>query len=400
MPMIPKPVADERSLLTFTQLDGSAEVAELLNAIQQLSLVRSLAEIQEIVRKAARRMTGADGATFVLRDEGNCFYADEDAISPLWKGQRFPMEVCISGWTMLNRKPAIIPDIYTDERVPHEAYRPTFVKSLAMVPIRQLDPLGAIGNYWAQPHEATAREIQLLQALADSTAVAMENVRALTDLEDAQEETLHRLALAGEYRDDATFRHTSRVAHLAGHIARKLGMDDAYVSLIRRAAPLHDIGKLAISDAILLKQDFLTTPEILHMRVHPECGAEILAGSRSDVLQMAEEIALTHHEWWNGSGYPNRLSGDEIPMSGRIVALADVFDALTHTRPYKKAWTLDEALHEINHLSGKQFDPNVVRAFFELDEADLTIDPEDIVELAPGIHGPIESSSLVGSQPA
>ncbi|HWD69714.1 MAG TPA: HD domain-containing phosphohydrolase [Solirubrobacteraceae bacterium] len=395
--MITQPVADERSLLTFTQLDGDAEVAELLSAIQQLSLVRSLPEIQEIVRKAARRLTGADGATFVLREDGKCFYADEDAISPLWKGQRFAMDACISGWTMLNRKPALIKDIYADERVPHDAYRPTFVRSLAMVPIRQLDPLGAIGNYWAEQHEATAREVQLLQALADSTAVALENVRVYTELEKAHAETLHRLALAGEFRDDATYRHTARVAHVAALIAAKLGADEAFVSLIRRAAPLHDIGKLAVSDAILLKQDFLTSPEILHMRAHPECGAEILTGSASEVMKMAEEIALTHHEWWDGTGYPARLAQDQIPLSGRIVALADVFDALTHARPYKQPWSLDEAVQEIDHLSGKQFDPAVVSAFFELDEAELTPDPNEINDLAPGIHRPPEPETVVNS---
>lgn len=395
MAMITQPVSDERSLLTFTQLDGDAEVAELLRAIQQLSMVRSLPEIQAIVRTAARRLTGADGATFVLRDNDSCFYADEDAISPLWKGQRFPMDVCISGWTMLHRQPALIPDIYADERVPHEAYRPTFVKSLAMVPIRQLDPIGAIGNYWAQQHEPTAREVQLLQALADSTAVALENVRVYTELERAHAETLHRLALAGEFRDDATFRHTARVAHVAALIAAKLGSEESYVTLIRRAAPLHDIGKLAISDAVLLKQDFLTTPEILHMRAHPECGAELLTGSDSEVMKMAEEIALTHHEWWDGSGYPNRLAGDQIPLSGRIVALADVFDALTHARPYKQPWSLDEAVQEIDHLSGRQFDPAVVAAFFQLDEADLTPDPTEIDDLAPGIHRPQGESEPV-----
>jgi response regulator RpfG family c-di-GMP phosphodiesterase len=133
------------------------------------------------------------------------------------------------------------------------------------------------------------------------------------------------------------------------------------------------------------------------MRAHPECGAEILTGSHSDVLQMAEEIALTHHEWWDGSGYPNRLSEDQIPLSGRIVALADVFDALTHARPYKVPWTLDEALQEINHLEGRQFDPKVVAAFFQLDEADLAPDPDEVTALAPGIHRPLESGSLVSS---
>lgn len=391
MPKITQPITDERSLLTFTSVDGSVEIAVLLGAIQQLSVVRNLAEIQEIVRSAARRLTGADGATFVLRDEGDCFYADEDAISPLWKGQRVPMETCISGWTMLNREPAIIPDVYADERVPQEADRATFVRSLAMVPIRRLDPLGAIGNYWAEPHEATEREVQLLQALADSTAVALENIRIHTELEDAYAETLRRLALAAEYRDDSTFRHTARVAHIAVRVAGKLGADESFVALLGQAAPLHDVGKLAVSDTVLLKQDVLTSGEIIEMRSHVVCGAEILAGSQSDILRMAEEIALTHHEWWDGTGYPNGLEGDEIPLSGRIVALADVFDALSHARPYKQPWTLDEALREIDHLSGRQFDPTVVKAFFDLDEADLSLDPGELDELVPAIRGTQES---------
>ena len=151
-------------------------VERLVEVIQRLSLAEDLQDVQEIVRHAARELTGADGATFVLREQDLCYYADEDAISPLWKGKRFPLGDCISGWVMLNGKPAVVPDIYADERIPHEAYRPTFVKSLAMVPIRQIEPLGAIGNYWATTRKPTPNEVTLLQALADSTAVAMESI--------------------------------------------------------------------------------------------------------------------------------------------------------------------------------------------------------------------------------
>jgi hypothetical protein len=156
----------------------------LVEVVQRLSLARDIPTIQDIVRRAARQLTGADGATFVLRDGDRCFYADEDAIAPLWKGQRFPLSACISGWAMLNRRSATIPDIYVDDRIPHDAYRRTFVKSLVMVPIRTLDPIGAIGNYWAQSHQPTPEEVAVLQALADTTAVAMENVRVFTELED------------------------------------------------------------------------------------------------------------------------------------------------------------------------------------------------------------------------
>lgn len=156
---------------------------KLVEVVQLLSLARDLPAVMDIVRHAARELTGADGATFVLRDNGKCFYAEEDAISPLWKGQRFPMSACISGWVMINRQPAVIEDIFADPRIPADAYRPTFVRSLAMVPIRTLDPVGAIGNYWATPHLPTPEQVKVLQALADVTAVTMENVRVYEELE-------------------------------------------------------------------------------------------------------------------------------------------------------------------------------------------------------------------------
>ncbi|HEX6592952.1 MAG TPA: ATP-binding protein [Moraxellaceae bacterium] len=155
----------------------------LVDTLQQLSLARDLPAIQVIVRQAARALTGCDGATFVLRDGDLCHYADEDAIAPLWKGMRFPLATCISGWAMLHRQAAVIPDIYVDARIPHDAYRPTFVKSLVMVPIRSMDPIGAIGNYWASTHIATPEEVQVLQALADATSVAMENVQLYATME-------------------------------------------------------------------------------------------------------------------------------------------------------------------------------------------------------------------------
>ena len=159
------------------------QMLRLLTAVQDLSLARDVPAIQAIVRRAARDLTGADGATFVLKDADKCYYADEDAIGPLWKGQRFPLTACISGWVMANKEPVVIEDIFNDARVPIEAYRPTFVKSLAMVPIRTKDPIGAIGNYWAQRRRAEPEEIEMLQALANTTAVAMENVQVYAELE-------------------------------------------------------------------------------------------------------------------------------------------------------------------------------------------------------------------------
>jgi GAF domain-containing protein len=149
----------------------------LVRAVQQLSLARRLEDVTAIVRRTARAIAASDGASFVLRDGELCYYVDEDAIAPLWKGQRFPMSSCISGWVMHNRQPVILPDIYADSRIPHNAYRPTFVHSLAVVPIRTLAPIGAIGVYWSAQYTATEEELQLLAALADSTAVALENIQ-------------------------------------------------------------------------------------------------------------------------------------------------------------------------------------------------------------------------------
>ncbi len=180
-------------------------MASLVSTVQELSLSRDLESIMRIVRTVARKLTGADGATFVLRDNGMCYYADEDAISPLWKGNRFPMETCISGWTMLNKKAAIIEDIYQDDRIPHAAYRPTFVKSLVMVPIRTIDPIGAIGNYWAYQHEPSEDEITLLQALADITAVAIENVYVYKELEDRVKERTQQLEVVNKQLESFSY---------------------------------------------------------------------------------------------------------------------------------------------------------------------------------------------------
>ena len=186
------------------------------------------------------------------------------------------------------------------------------------------------------------------------------------DLERAQLETLQRLALAAEYRDDDTGLHTKRVGLIASCIAEELGLPSNQVDLILQAAPLHDVGKIGITDAILLKPDKLTDEEFATMQQHTVIGAGMLSGSTSPWLQLAEQIALSHHERWDGKGYPAGLAGKDIPLVGRIVAVADVFDALTHERPYKKAWQEDAAKAEIESKVGSQFDEHVVKAFLTL----------------------------------
>jgi PAS domain S-box-containing protein/putative nucleotidyltransferase with HDIG domain len=227
------------------------------------------------------------------------------------------------------------------------------------------------GMLFAVARDITARK-QAEHALSEHKAALECAVRDRTaELEESRLEMLRRLALAAEYRDDDTFEHTERVGHTAALLAEQLGLSATYVATLRQAAPLHDIGKLGISDTILLKPSKVTDEEFEQIKKHTVDGARILSGSSSDVLELAEQIALTHHERWDGHGYPNRLAGDAIPLCARIVAVADVFDALTHTRPYKHAWPVADAVAEIHRNRGSQFDPTVVDAFERLDPTTL-----------------------------
>ena len=184
-------------------------------------------------------------------------------------------------------------------------------------------------------------------------------------LERAQVEMLERLAQAGEYRDDDTGQHTRRVGEMSADLAQALGLPASAVQLIRQAAPLHDVGKIGIPDSILLKPGRLNPQEWAIMRSHTTCGANILSGGVSDLVQLAEEIAHCHHEWWDGSGYPSGLLGETIPLAARIVATVDVYDALSHDRPYRAAWEPQRVIDEIEKAAGTQFDPAVVRALLD-----------------------------------
>ena len=185
-------------------------------------------------------------------------------------------------------------------------------------------------------------------------------------LETTRIEVLDRLARAVDLRDNETFAHTQRVGEMSAGLARLLGLPVAEQELLRRAAPLHDIGKIGISDAVLLKPARLTDEEFEHVKTHTTIGSDLLAGSDIPVVRAAQVIALAHHEKWDGTGYPGRLAGEAIPLHARIVAGADVFDALSHTRPYKEAWPLDRVLEEFAAQRGRHFDPAVTDAIFLL----------------------------------
>ena len=199
--------------------------------------------------------------------------------------------------------------------------------------------------------------------LKTKNATLEDRVRERTrELEESHIETFERLALAAEYRDDDTGQHTRRVGRMAALLGQELGLPADDVQLLERAAGLHDVGKIGVPDAILLAPRKLTVEEFEVVKTHTVIGAKILSGSASPLMRMAEEIAWSHHERWDGRGYAGAFA-EEIPLMGRITTVADVFDALTHERPYKDAWPLERAVEEIAGQRGQQFDPESTDAF-------------------------------------
>ena len=222
-------------------------------------------------------------------------------------------------------------------------------------------PLGAEG---VQRLRLVLEHRELRARLSELEAiVAGQVLSAFRESEETRVDTLRRLALVAEYRDDNSPEHTQRVAALAARMARHLGESDRVVWLVRQAAPLHDLGKIAVPDSILLKPGRLEPEEFEVVKTHAVLGARVLADGDTDVLTVAEEIARSHHERWDGGGYPDGLAGTAIPLVARLVAVADVFDVLVHERPYKEAWTVEDAAGEIRAAAGTQFDPGVVAAF-------------------------------------
>jgi len=263
------------------------------------------------------------------------------------------------------------------EQIGKEAYAPILILTGDdRVTIRERALESGAKDFVRKPFEATevvARIRNLMETarmhrqLSSFNDVLAARVREKTaDLLVAKLEVLERLAKAGEYRDDMTGRHAQRVGTLAGMLAREIGMGESKALDIERAAPLHDIGKIGIPDAILLKAGSLTEAEIETIRRHTVIGASILSGSRFPVLKTAERIALTHHEFWNGDGYPNGLVDEAIPVEGRITAVADAFDSMTNDRPYREACPHLEAVEEIIRWRGRQFAPDVVDALCTL----------------------------------
>jgi signal transduction histidine kinase len=257
----------------------------LLHAARDLAFARDLDSVMAIVKTTARQVTGADGVTFVLRDGNYCHYADEDAIAPLWKGRRFPLEQCVSGWVLRRGEPVSIPDVYSDPRVPHDAYRVTFVKSLAMVPVLTPDPVAAIGAYWATPHNATGDELRSLRLLADSAALALANIHLYQELRASleQQQDARRAAEA------ATAAKDNFLAIVAHELRQPLAAATAAMSLLRAEpagnarARAHNVMERQLLRMTRLVEDLLDAARI----VRGEFQLQIRTLDLRDVVQGA-----------------------------------------------------------------------------------------------------------------
>jgi HD-GYP domain-containing protein (c-di-GMP phosphodiesterase class II) len=225
---------------------------------------------------------------------------------------------------------------------------------------RAMENAGPVEGMVSVPELGNDRETA---TLAGSFNRMMGEIRSATaEILDREAEIIGRLSRAAEQRDDQTGQHVARVASVSRIIAESLGLDAAFTADLYRASPMHDIGKISVPDAILFKPGRLGVEERVEMELHAEAGYKVLAGSKSKLVQLASEIALSHHERWDGTGYPRRLKGEDIPLSGRITAVADVCDALLSERPYKKAWPLDEVRKHLTDNAGTHFDPRCVDA--------------------------------------
>jgi len=301
------------------------------------------------------------------------------------KFKPFPLPIAdtsMAGYTANHGLTLNIADVYKISSDKPYKHNPSFDKnndyrtqSMLVVPMRdhQGRVIGVLQLINAQNDRGKTAAFgkvmeELIESLASQAAVSIINTRLTQNLKQAYLDTIYRLAMAAEYKDMDTAMHIRRMSRYSEVLAKKLGPDPDWVELVLYASPMHDVGKLGVPDAILTKPGPLTPDERKIIENHTTFGAKILEGSDSELLELSRNIAWSHHEKWDGSGYPRKLKGEGIPLAGRIVAIADVFDALTSRRPYKPPFPLAQAREIICEDKGKHFDPTVVEAFVAVTE--------------------------------
>ncbi len=375
-------------------------VNELSDQLRQLNRIgialsgeRDLKSLLDKILFEARRFTRAEAGTLYIRRKDQLFFevVQNDLVTRLdaaadrqGKTRRIPARSSIplaknslAGYVGVTKEVVNIPDAYAIPADKDYSFNDSFdrasgyrTRSMLLVPMLDgqdslvgvLQLINARDDGGAEVVPFDARFEELVHSLASQAAVAITNADLMALLKASYLDTITRLAIAAEYRDIDTANHIHRMSRYSAEIAREYGWMADRVEMIQHAAIMHDVGKIGISDSILLKPGKLTDEEYAEMKKHTLIGARILGGSDSEILQLSELIALTHHERWDGKGYPRGLAAESIPIEGRMVALADVFDALTSKRCYKPAYPTERAIEIIRESSGSHFDPALVVA--------------------------------------
>lgn len=365
------------------ETDHRARLEKLIALGIALTAERNLDRLLDRILREARAFTGAEAGSLYVVEPGRQLRfctVQNDTMPAEIQSVVAPhfldiTRASIAGYVASSGQLLNLRDVY---RLPEDAAyrfndwfdRITRYRTVSMLALPLKNPAGKVLGVLQliNGHGGSfAPEIEeLVLALASQAAVALENAQLTARLETAYQETIFRLARVAEYRDTDTGQHIQRVSHYAAEIARELGFSDEQIHDFILAISMHDIGKVGISDGILRKPGALTPEERREMQNHTTYGAEILSGSDTPILAMSREIALSHHEKWDGTGYPRGLKAEEIPITGRICALADVYDALTTKRCYKEAIPLEQACDIIRRSSGTHFDPAIVDAFFRI----------------------------------
>jgi HD-GYP domain-containing protein (c-di-GMP phosphodiesterase class II) len=323
-----------------------------------------------IIAEEVRNILGADRCSVFLVDPYKGELWTKIALGMEEKILRIPLGQGIAGFVAKTGSAVNIRDAYKDTRFAQDLDRITGyqTRSVLAVPLRGRDgkSLGVFEVLNKSKGSFNEEDEGLLRILATMAGTFIENATLYEDLRRSHLETIYRMALVAEYRDqEDTGRHLRRMSRFSGILAQGIGLSYQEAEDIRYAAPLHDIGKVAIPDSILRKPGKLTTEEFEEMKKHTVYGAKMLANAESRLLRLAAKVAVGHHEWYDGTGYPYGLKGDQISVEARVVTVADVFDALSSKRVYKGEWTVEDALAYIEERAGKQFDPKVVAVLRE-----------------------------------
>ncbi len=380
---------DERGCKPVTQWTPEDKLKRLNRIGIGLSSTRDLDQLLQVILAEARAFVGCDAGSLYLRENETLRFVvsqndtirkrlGDKAEKALFRPFTVPVNrESIAGYVATTGLNINLPDAYQIPAASGYALDQDFDKrnnyrtqSMLVVPMKDqsgtvvgvLQLINAL-DAQGQVRPFSAQDEELVLSLASQAAVAVSNARLTQELKEAHYDTIFRLAVAAEYRDEDTASHIHRVSEYSRGLARAAGLDAEQQELVYYASPMHDVGKLGVPDAVLLKPGKLDPEERKIMEEHTGIGARILAGSNSRVLQAAADIALSHQEKWDGSGYPNHLQGEAIPFFGRIVAVADVFDALTTKRPYKEPMGIAQALGILQTDAGKHFDPHLVEAF-------------------------------------